>query len=97
MHLTFVDVSDRVNRKQEMAIPEPEEAARANFEHPDFPLVLVDEEIAYVTDIFTVSIDHFAVADVLVRVCKDKTRIVQLFKFRIRRRLAIHGVPIVQR
>jgi len=62
---------------------------RTNFEHPDLALARVDKEIAYVTDLFIMPIDHFAIADVLIRVCKGEFRFAQLFKFSIRRRLRL--------
>jgi hypothetical protein len=92
MHFAFGDTRYRVHRKQEVPIPEPEKAARANFQHSHFPLALVNEKRTYVTDVFTVCIDHFAIADVLGRVFKLETRILQPFKFSIGRMWLAHVV-----
>jgi hypothetical protein len=86
MHFAFANTGDRINRKQEVPISEPEESAPADFQHPNFALVLVDEQTAYVTDILTLSVDYFAIANIQVRVGKDKTRIAEFFEFSIRRR-----------
>jgi len=89
MDFVFGNTGYRIDRQQKVSIPEPEEATRTNFEHPDLALARVDKEIAYVTDLFIMPIDHFAIADVLIRVCKGEFRFAQLFKFSIRRRLRL--------
>jgi hypothetical protein len=65
LYFVFCNAHYRADRKQKVSIAEPEEAAGANFEHLDLSLALVDEEIAYVADLFAVPIDDFPIADVL--------------------------------
>jgi hypothetical protein len=89
MDFVFGNTGYCIDRKQKVSIPEPEEATRTHFEHPDLPLARVDEEIAYVTDLFIMPIDHLAIADVLIRVGKGEVRFAQLFKFSIRRMLRL--------
>jgi hypothetical protein len=94
MHFSFGDTCYRVYRKQEVSITEPEKAARTNFEHSHLPLVLVNEKRTYVTDVFTMCIDHFAIADVPGRIFKLQARIRQFFKFSIRTLWVLHAVVL---
>jgi hypothetical protein len=75
VHIIFSDTRYRVHGKKKMAIPETQETAGANFEHAHLPFARVNEEIAYMPNVFTIPIDDFAAANVLVHVGKRKVRI----------------------
>jgi len=72
MDFVFGNARYRIDRKQKVSISDPEEATGTNLEHPHLPLALIDEEVAYVTDLFIIPIDHSAIANVLSQVCKDE-------------------------
>jgi hypothetical protein len=65
MYLALADARYRAYRKQEVSISEPEEAPGSNFQHLDLSLVLIDKQIAYMSDFFAMPIEHFTIADVL--------------------------------
>jgi hypothetical protein len=91
-HFVFGDGRYRIYRKKKVPIPDPEKATSANLHHPHFPLVVIDEDTAYVTDLFAVLIDYFATANVQARVGEDQARIPQFYKRSIAHPLLlVHG------
>jgi hypothetical protein len=75
VHFGFGDLCYRVDGEKKVPVSDPEEAARADFEHPDFALSFVNEEAAYVTDLFAISIDDLATPNVLVPIFQSEVRI----------------------
>jgi len=71
VHFILGDIRYRVYGKKEVSIPDPEEAARTNFQHPNLTFVLVNEEVADVTNLCSVPIDYLATPNVLTRLCKS--------------------------
>ncbi len=81
MHLTFRDFRYRIHRKKEVSLSQPEKAARSYDQHANFPLLFINEKIGDVPDVLAMPIDDFAIANVLVLVCKNEIRIAQSLKF----------------
>jgi hypothetical protein len=95
VHFVFGDLRYCVDGKKEVPVPDAEETARADFEHPDFAFIFVNKEVTYVTDLFAILIDDFATPNVLVSIFKSEACVPQLYEWSIACVLLFHLLNVI--